>query len=156
MTKEEIECLAQMYGYLSFADERAMPYANGSPVSTFDPISPMICQSNQTAYNMAEFANANFSALHTEQAARMDDICTQFATPYNEPTREPCAADNAKIEGLLYVPLKPKGVLEDFRDSLDIPTQCDIVNAMWMSFVCGVAFPFSVIWLICDQLLPFF
>jgi hypothetical protein len=155
MTKEEYEYL-QTIGYLSAANEREILTSSGVPIATFDPISPMICQSNQIAYNMAELANANFSALHTEQAARMDDICTQFATPYNEPRRKSHAADNAKIEGLLYVPLKPKGVLEDFWDSLDIPTQCDIVNAMWTSFAYGVVIPFCVMWLICDHFLPFF
>jgi hypothetical protein len=149
MTEEEFECLAQMYGYLSFADDRAMLYANGSPVSTFDPISPMICQFNQIAYNMADLANAYCSAPNTEQASRMDDICTQFATPYNGSKDGMSVADR-------ILPLKPKNALEDFWDSLDIPTQCDIVNAMWMSFACGVAIPFSVIWLICDHFLPFF
>lgn len=152
MTKKEIECLRKA-GYLSSMYDTL--YVNGSPVAPFDPISPMICQSNQIAYNMAELANANFSALHTEQAARMDDICTRFATPYNEPRKEPCAA-NAKREGLLYAPLKPKSVLEDFWDSLNILEQCNIVDAMWTSFICGVVVPFCIIWLICDQLLPFF
>lgn len=155
MTKEEYACL-QEAGYLSFADKQVTLYADGIPVGTFDPISPMICQSKQIAYDMAELANANFSTLHTEQAAKMDDICTGFATPYNGPREEPYATPNAKIEGLLYVPLKPKSVLEDFWDSLDISEQCDIVDAMWTSFICGVVIPFCIIWLICDKLLPFF
>lgn len=153
MTKEEIECLRKA-GYLSFPGE--ILYANGTPIAIYDPVSPMICQSNQIAYNMADLANANFSALHTEQVARMDDICTQFATPYNETRRESYATANAKIEELLYAPLKPKSVLEDFWDSLDISEQCDIVDAMWASFAYGVVIPFCIMWLICDELLPFF
>ena len=144
MTKEEIECL-QKAGYLSFSYDNTL-YVNGSPVATFDPISPMICQSNRIAYDMADLANANFSALHTEQAARMDDICTRFATPYNEPRRE----SNA------YVQLKPKSVHEDFWDYLDNLTQSDISNAIWWSFIFGVLVPDCAVWLICDYFLPFF
>lgn len=153
MTKEEYECLRKA-GYLSSMYDTL--YVNSSPVGVFDPISPMICQSKQIAYDTADMANAYFSKPHTEQVARMDDICIRFATPYNEPRKEPCAANNAKIEGLLYVPLKPKSVLEEFWDSLDISEQCDIVDAMWTSFVCGVVIPFCIMWLICDKLLPFF
>lgn len=155
MTKEEYECLRKA-GYLSSPYDTL--YVNGSPVATFDPVSPMICQSKQIAYDMADLANAYCSEPHTEPAARMDDICTQFAqvaynmaeTPYNEAREKSYATVN------LYVPLKPKGVLEDFWDSLDISEQCDIVVAMWMSFVCGVVIPFCIMWLVCDKLLPFF
>lgn len=155
MTEEEIEYL-QKHGYLFAPGEKLLYTFRGTPVGTFTPQSPMLCPSNQIAYNVADMANAYCSALQIEQAARMDDICNHFATPYNEPQKEPCAANNAKIEGLLYVPLKSKGVLEDFWDSLDITKQCDIVDAMWTSFVCGVVIPFCIIWLICDKLLPFF
>lgn len=151
MTKEEIECLRKA-GYLSFPGE--ILYANGTPIAIYDPVSPMDCQSNQIAYNMADLANANFSALHTEQAARMNDICTQFATPYNESTKEPCVtANNAKIEGLLYVPLKTKYTIEELLPKEDLETLRAI---MWMSFIYGVVIPFCIMWLICDELLPFF
>lgn len=142
MTKKDYEYLKEAgYLYGAIADE--VGYDTGSPVATFDPISPMICQSNHIAYNMAELANANFSALHTEQAARMDDICTQFATPYNE----------AKIEGIMHVPLKTKYTIEDLLPKEDLETLRAI---MWASFTYGVAIPFCIMWLICDKLLPFF
>lgn len=158
MTKEEFECLRKD-GYLSAPGE--ILYANGIPIAIYDPVSPTICQSNQIAYNMADLANANFSALHTEQAARMDDICNHFAhvaynmaeTPYNEPRKEPCAANNAKIEGLLYVPLKTKYTIEDLLPKEDLETLRAI---MWASFAYGVVIPFCIMWLICDKLLPFF
>lgn len=151
----------------SSADERTMLYHHDSPANTFDPVSPMDCQSKQIAYDMAELANltnAYCSALHTVQAAKMDDISNHFAqvaynmaeTPYNETKRESYTHVNAKREGLIYVPLKPKNALEDFWDSLDGITQIEIEGAMWTSFVCGVMIPFCIMWLICDELLPFF
>jgi hypothetical protein len=142
MTEEEIECL-QKHGYLSFADERAILHVNGSPVSTFDPISPMICQSNQIAYNMADLANANFSALHTEQASRMDDICTQFATPYNE----------TKSVGISHVPSKPKDNLEALLSADDLEK---LWGVMRWCFAWGVLIPFFFAWLLCDHFLLFF
>lgn len=173
MTKEEFECLRKD-GYLSAhgeilyangtpiaiydpvspmdcrrkieyssADERTMLYYHDSPANTFDPVSPMICQSKQIAYDMADLANANFSALHTEQAAKIDDICTQFATPYNR----------AKIEGIMHVPLKTKYTIEELLPKEDLETLRVI---MWASFACGVVIPFCIMWLICDELLPFF
>lgn len=139
MTKEEYECLRKA-GYLSASNE--ILYANGSPVGTFDPISPIICQSKQITYDMAELANANFSALHTEQVARMDDICTQFATPYNR----------AKIEGIMHVPLKTKYTIEELLPKEDLETLRAI---MWMTFT-GAVILFCVVWIICDRFLPFF
>ena len=140
MTKEEYEYLRNA-GYLYAPSETL--YVIGVPAGTFDPISPMICQSNRIAYDMAELANAYCSAPHTEQAAKMNDICSPFASPYND----------TKNEGLVHIPLNAKYNIEDLLPKEDL----EILRAiMWASFIYGVVFPFCLMWLICDHLLPFF